>query len=559
MLTITWLGSASTTSTYTVNKNAYYGTRYYHCRVYAKQGTNQTSTVTSAAANAAEMTLKRVKITIDGNNNNLRCRTNGGTYTFVDDATYYVEYNNAKLYTATTGTNYGDCKAGNTMLGEYCQVVMNSSGSIIANVTNWTNSSSQWAITTTSDKSLIVSPQDSCVPLYGEGGGSTNTKSNVTKGNKSAVKGKGTYTVNYNCSENEGTGNTTASVTSNSAVDLTKKCTKEGWTFVGWNTDSKATTGLKSYTMPSDDITLYGIYSKEITSTFNSNGTGLTMTHSEAGSSTTSLNVSCTAYNKETTCTLHTPSIEGKPYYFSSDKDETGKWNEPSNKGTMLYSNKDEESSGGTYYIVAKPITVTFKPNSATIGGSSSDITKKCYYAPGQDESCTILSPTITRSGYTAIGYNTSSTGTSSMWNSNETKTITQNEATYYAITKKNETTSYSVKLYPNEGTWTGISGNPYTLTFTNIGYFPGITRTNYTLAGWYRDSIGSSTIYTNYVTSNDNNHNFYAKWLSNGGYKGSCYCVTNSDCESSGYDTYCDGQCHWRTTGSTNAWNACS
>ena len=52
--------------------------------------------------------------------------------------------------------------------------------------------------------------------------------------------------------------------------------------------------------MPSDDITLYGIYSKEITSTFNSNGTGLTMTHSEAGSSTTSLNVSCTAYNKET-------------------------------------------------------------------------------------------------------------------------------------------------------------------------------------------------------------------------------------------------------------------
>ena len=57
-------------------------------------------------------------------------------------------------------------------------------------------------------------------------------------------------------------------LTADSNVDLTNTATKEGWTFVGWNTNKDAEVGLESYQMPNSNTTLYAIYSKTLKVTY---------------------------------------------------------------------------------------------------------------------------------------------------------------------------------------------------------------------------------------------------------------------------------------------------
>ena len=72
------------------------------------------------------------------------------------------------------------------------------------------------------------------------------------------------HTVTYNYSFNGGTSatKTTATVAEGAAIDLTPTATKNGWTFVGWNTDPNAATALTSLVMGNNDITLYAIFKK---------------------------------------------------------------------------------------------------------------------------------------------------------------------------------------------------------------------------------------------------------------------------------------------------------
>jgi len=67
-----------------------------------------------------------------------------------------------------------------------------------------------------------------------------------------------TYTVTYNA--NGGTTDATpATVEANGAADLNKTASKDGCTFLGWNTDKDAKTKLDSYKV-TGDVTLYAIY-----------------------------------------------------------------------------------------------------------------------------------------------------------------------------------------------------------------------------------------------------------------------------------------------------------
>ena len=81
------------------------------------------------------------------------------------------------------------------------------------------------------------------------------------------------HTVNYYCSTNGGSGDTTASVNEGSSIDLSKTCDKSGWNFLGWNTDSNAKSGITSKSMGNENVNLYGIYSKDITVNFVINDT----------------------------------------------------------------------------------------------------------------------------------------------------------------------------------------------------------------------------------------------------------------------------------------------
>ncbi len=108
-----------------------------------------------------------------------------------------------------------------------------------------------------------------------------------------------TYQVQYDYQTNGGTSasKTSDSVIYHADVDLSPDATKEGWEFVGWNTNPDATTGLTSLKMGSENITLYAIYKKDITATFID------------GSNKNISTIKNTIYNRTNSCEIITPAI----------------------------------------------------------------------------------------------------------------------------------------------------------------------------------------------------------------------------------------------------------
>ena len=104
---------------------------------------------------------------------------------------------------------------------------------------------------------------------------------------------------------------------SGSNVNLDNTATKEGWTFVGWNTDKDAQIGLKEYQMPTSNTTLYAIYSKDLKVTYEKEDTVESIGKNEDA---------CTIYNNETSCEVTLPEINVK------DESATIGWYESNNK-----------------------------------------------------------------------------------------------------------------------------------------------------------------------------------------------------------------------------------
>ena len=127
--------------------------------------------------------------------------------------------------------------------------------------------------------------------------GSTNTS-----GDTSAPQGK--HLVTYNCDYNEG--KDTPSILHNqylsegSAIDLTPQCTKAGYTFLGWNTDSNSTKPINSINVSNGNVTLYGIYKKTVAATY-IKGDNISKIGKDKDS--------CDMYNKDVSCNIVLPSI----------------------------------------------------------------------------------------------------------------------------------------------------------------------------------------------------------------------------------------------------------
>ena len=117
------------------------------------------------------------------------------------------------------------------------------------------------------------------------------------------------YIVTYDSKTNGGIDeNQTEETSIGSNVNLSKTATKDGWTFVGWNTDASAKEALKSYEMPSQDIILYAIFQKTLTATYNV-GTNV----ESIGQSSNN----CTIYNNETSCEVTLPTITASATYVA--------------------------------------------------------------------------------------------------------------------------------------------------------------------------------------------------------------------------------------------------
>ena len=269
------------------------------------------------------------------------------------------------------------------------------------------------------------------------------------------------YTVTYNYSENGGTtsSKTTDTVNYNESIDLTPIAQKEGYEFVGWNTNKDAEEKINSLTMNTSDITLYAIYKRTDTATF----------YYYDGTNQTSKTTTCDRFNNNK-CNFIVPDevtnstgLEDSVYIGLSTN---------TNDNTIISTYNTDNL---VYYAVYKGIyTATFDIGTGvqSIGSTS----KSCDSYKTSDgstyiaNSCSITLPTITlKTGYE-----------NGVWD--KSNTLTNNTT----ITASATPIVYTITYNANSGTCTDCTSSTYTTyTVENEKTLPTPTRSGYTFAGW--------------------------------------------------------------------------
>lgn len=269
------------------------------------------------------------------------------------------------------------------------------------------------------------------------------------------------FQVTYDYATNGGTSatKTSAMVDYGASIDLSPTATKSGWAFVGWNTNKDATSKLSSLTMGTSQVTLYAIYKKTGQVTFNLNGNASFTYNNTKYTSTTAIDL-CTMYNRATTCTA---SVTMPTITASSNTPTIIGWSNASGTHTASYTSGQTNvtlTSGTTWYAQTQKAAVTlsasFNANGATLSSTTSQscTLEVVYNGASQATSCTVSAPTITRSGYTVVGFNTSASSTSnhsaySTSTGKITLTTSLNGITWYAVTYQSISASF---YYYNSG-----------------------------------------------------------------------------------------------------------
>ncbi len=388
------------------------------------------------------------------------------------------------------------------------------------------------------------------------------------------------YTISYDV--NGGTGSIASTTKQQDlSTNITSTIpTRTGYTFVGWGTTRNTTTVAyasgASYTANSN-ITLYAIWKKTVTITFDPNGAT-----SIGSASTTAITLSCDMWNEATSCSITSPTITA-----SSNTPTVVGFNTSQNGTTSSWSANTEKSvsDSATYYAITKKDSITytakFNANGATLSTAEDQTCTivASYNGHAQSTNCSLIAPTITRDGYTVVGYNVSANDTSNNTAYNtSTKSLmisaNTNNITWYPITYKTITVSYDAN--GGSGTMEPSTCNMYN-TDTSCSVAPRVT--NFTKGSYIFMGYGTST---SAVTHNpgtsysfSSNTKLYAIWrasvtCSEGtltetstGY----ICVANNPVSSREWDwdgTYecCDSEsipynnsrgCRWSTTSCYN------
>ena len=270
--------------------------------------------------------------------------------------------------------------------------------------------------------------------------------------------------------------------------------TRSGYTFQGWGTSSTDTTPdyqPGQATTMGTTKTLYAIWkANTYTVSYNANG------GSGAPSSQTK------THNVTLTLRSNTPTRSG--YTFKG-------WSTSSSATSASYSagGSFTTNANTTLYAVwqknaATTYTVSYNANGGT--GAPSSQTKT------HNVTLTLRTSTPTRSGYSFLGWSTSSTATSPTYYAGGSYTANAS-ATLYAVWSYNAPTVYTISFNANGG-----SGAPSSVTKTHgvTLYLPSTepTRTNYDFLGWSTSSTATSpTYYAGGSFTQNANTTLYAVW----------------------------------------------
>ena len=309
--------------------------------------------------------------------------------------------------------------------------------------------------------------------------GATYTLSSNGKSLTATVTGK-TYvaTFNKNGADSVGSASISCTVTTGSNCSVTApSITRSGYTIIGWNTSASAQTGYSVNTSITltGNVTYNAITKKDVTVTFYKNGNYSQVPSGGTFSEDDSITQSCTMWNTATSCNITSPKIN--PAYKNSIVLGYS-------TGAETYSNywthntSKSFSSNASYYAQSKvEQNVKFHANGAVLNNNSSlSYVENTCLLYNSGVRCSIEYPTVTRSGYTFIGWNTEANGetSSSVFFTNSSQMMVEpdldvgydpNSATTpltasiygdaYAITSKNVTTTFHYNSNTTSGSFT--------------------------------------------------------------------------------------------------------
>jgi len=228
---------------------------------------------------------------------------------------------------------------------------------------------------------------------------------------------------------------------SNSCVIQTPNITRKSSNIIGWSTnknDTDSSVLANEEIEVTEDSTYYAITKKEVTITFDANGSD------KVGKN----KVTCSFYNNAKSCKVTTPNIIRKNASilgWSTNKDSI--------KGEIKINQTLEVKENKTYYaITKKEVTATFISNGANKVTTSS---KSCTYY-NNNGGCSIKSPDISRPNWVIVGWSSNKNSTTSEVKANNDFKLKEN-TNYYAITYRTVTATY----HKNNADSLGNCSNP--------------------------------------------------------------------------------------------------
>ena len=273
--------------------------------------------------------------------------------------------------------------------------------------------------------------------------------------------------------------------------------TKEGHNIIGWSTDKNATTTQykvgEAITL-TKDTTFYAITSKKpgvkktFTAKFNKNG----------ADSIGATQLSCTTIGNS--CTVKAPSIIKANYIIKGwgtsflSKDAKYKVGDSITltKDTTFYAITEKNQ------VKTKKFTATFNKNGAT----SIEFSKLTCNTTST--SCAVKAPSITRNGYSVLGWDTNKNATSAKYKVGDNITLTK-DTTFYAITKKKTsgaTTVGTITMTKFNSTWDKLASygilnvqvTPSSATYTVTSSNPKVMKVYNVNNNWKLVAVGDGT-----------------------------------------------------------------
>lgn len=249
---------------------------------------------------------------------------------------------------------------------------------------------------------------------------------------------------------------------------------KDGWTFVGWREDTTAnSTVLTSKVMADAPVTLYAVFTQNVTVTYYDNTT------------TAKTSTKARYYNNGTIA---------NPSFALSQASRSGWTARGWSTGTtgdaaITYNNGatfTRDSNITLYGMYQTTVTVTYYNNSATASTTSGT---RYYNSNGQVKNPSFTLTQAASSGWTARGWSTTNSGSAGITYNNGATFTRDSNITLYGLYQQTITLYYN----GNSATSGSVAADSKTRYWAPAGYINptftlkanGFTRTNHTFSKW--------------------------------------------------------------------------